>query len=214
MHIFKKKKKNIYLIEIKINEIFNVISTSCDANFDCAVWDSHEPDALTFAMKIKDTRHLRECIINESAQTDGNVDVNLLSVTPGVRGHFRTVTTSGRLGRFSSITFFSFFFLAVITLMIVFMLLFVFFFVLIMFLLLIVRIKWIWGKKKLILLFISKDFRKSESSSCKSSISSGGRILSFRAFILMSCVTKKRKREKKKQHSTWQSEPNWGNREK
>ena len=53
------------------------------------------------------------------------------------------------------------------------------------------------GKKKLILLFISKDFRKSESSSCKSSISSGGRILSFRAFILMSCVTKKRKREKK-----------------
>ena len=53
------------------------------------------------------------------------------------------------------------------------------------------------GKKMLILLFISKDFRKSESSSCKSSISSGGRILSFRAFILMSCVTKKRKREKK-----------------
>ena len=57
------------------------------------------------------------------------------------------------------------------------------------------------GKKMLILLFISKDFRKSESSSCKSSISSGGRILSFRAFILMSCVTKKRKREKKRQHS-------------
>ena len=41
--------------------------------------------------------------------------INLLSVTPGVRGRFRTVTTSGRLGRFSSITFFSFFFLAVIT---------------------------------------------------------------------------------------------------
>ena len=36
--------------------------------------------------------------------------LNLLSVTPGVRGRFRTVTTSGRLGRFSSITFFSFFF--------------------------------------------------------------------------------------------------------
>ena len=36
--------------------------------------------------------------------------INLLSVTPGVRGRFRTVTTSGRLGRFSSITFFSFFF--------------------------------------------------------------------------------------------------------
>ena len=54
------------------------------------------------------------------------------------------------------------------------------------------------GKKKLILLFISKDFRKSESSSCKSSISSGGRILSFRAFILMSCVTKKKRERKKK----------------
>ena len=67
--------------------------------------------------------------------------INLLSVTPGVRRRFRTGTTSGRLGRFSSITFFSFFFLAVITLMIVFMLLFVFFFVLIMFLLLTVRIK-------------------------------------------------------------------------
>ena len=67
--------------------------------------------------------------------------LNLLSVTPGVRGRFRTVTTSGRLGRFSFITFFSFFFLAVITLMIVFMLLFVFFFVLIMFLLLTVRFK-------------------------------------------------------------------------
>ena len=53
--------------------------------------------------------------------------LNPLSVTPGVHGRFRTVTTSGRLGRFSSITFFSFFFLAVITLMIVFMLLFVFF---------------------------------------------------------------------------------------
>ena len=66
---------------------------------------------------------------------------NMLSVTPGVCGHLRTVTTSGRLGRFSSITFISFFFLAVITLMIVFMLLFVFFFVLIMFLLLTVRIK-------------------------------------------------------------------------
>ena len=35
---------------------------------------------------------------------------NLLSVTPGVRGRFHTVTTFGRLGRFSSITFFSFFF--------------------------------------------------------------------------------------------------------
>ena len=70
-----------------------------------------------------------------------NEAINLLSVTPGVRGRFRTVTTSGRLGRFSSITFFSFFFLAVTTLMIVFMLLFVFFFVLIMFLLLTVRIK-------------------------------------------------------------------------
>ena len=73
----------------------------------------------------------------------------------------------------------------------------VFFFVLIMFLLLIVRILNESGKKKLILLFISKDFRKSESTSCKSSISSGGRILSFRAFILMFCVTKKIKTEKK-----------------
>ena len=72
---------------------------------------------------------------------DPGFTFNLLSVTPGVRGRFRTVTTSGRLGHFSSITFFSFFFSAVITLMIVFMLLFVFFFVLIMFLLLIVRIK-------------------------------------------------------------------------
>ena len=35
---------------------------------------------------------------------------NLLSVTLGVRGRFRTVTTSGRLGRFSSITFFFFLF--------------------------------------------------------------------------------------------------------
>ena len=69
--------------------------------------------------------------------------LNLLSVTPGIRGRFRTVTTSGRLGRFSSITFFSFFFFsghytddsfyAIVC--------FFFFFVLIMFLLLIVRIK-------------------------------------------------------------------------
>ena len=36
--------------------------------------------------------------------------LNLLSVTPGIRGRFRTVTTSGRLGHFSSITIFSFFF--------------------------------------------------------------------------------------------------------
>ena len=33
----KKKQKNIYLIKIMINEIFNVIRTSCDAKFDCAV---------------------------------------------------------------------------------------------------------------------------------------------------------------------------------
>ena len=50
-------------------------------------------------------------------------------------------------------------------------------------------------EKKINFTFISKDFRKSESSSCKS-ISSGGRILSFRAFILMFCVTKKRERKK------------------
>ena len=65
-----------------------------------------------------------------------------------------------------------------------------------MFLLLIVRISNESGKEKLILLFISKDFRKSESSSCKSSISSGGRILSFRGFILMFCMTKKERERK------------------
>ena len=88
-------------------------------------------------------RHLH-VVIESSPMPGQGLSVsafNLLSVTPGVRGRFRAVTTSGRLGCFSSITFFSFFFLAVITLMIVFMLLFVFFFVLIMFLLLTVRIK-------------------------------------------------------------------------
>ena len=63
-------------------------------------------------------------IPSPNMRSDVTESLNLLSVTPGVRGRFRTVTTSGRLGRFSSITFFSFFFLAVITLMIVFMLLF------------------------------------------------------------------------------------------
>ena len=59
------------------------------------------------------------CIEHISLPSPSAASFNLLSVTPGVRGRFRTVTTSGRLGRFSSITFFSFFFLAVITLMIV-----------------------------------------------------------------------------------------------
>ena len=49
-----------------------------------------------------------ECLI--SSMQDQIRFLNLLSVTLGIRGRFRTVTTSGRLGRFSSITFFSFFF--------------------------------------------------------------------------------------------------------
>ena len=91
-----------------------------------------------------DYRHLFTFSNNRTRSNGWKLELkrfNLLRVTPGVRGRFRTVTTSGRLGRFSSITFFSFFFLAVITLMMVYMLLFVFFFVLIMFLLLTVRIK-------------------------------------------------------------------------
>ena len=38
------------------------------------------------------------------------IHFNLLSATPGILGRFRTVTTSGRLGRFSSITFYFIFF--------------------------------------------------------------------------------------------------------
>ena len=82
-----------------------------------------------------------------------------------------------------------------------------------MILLLIVRILNESGKKKVnftYFLFISKDFRKSESSSCKSSPSSGGRILFFQAFILMVCMAKKN-RKKKRLQSVQQSEANWRN---
>ena len=137
MDIFKKK----YVIEVNTDAI-PVISPPCKYPIELKeeICDKLKemkleviancPDGsssgwinfLAFSRKVSD--ELRICLDPRNLHKA----INLLSVTPGVRGHFRNVTTSGRLGRFSSITFFSFFFLAVITLMIVLMLLFVLFF--------------------------------------------------------------------------------------